>query len=213
MKKIIRSLLGAALLLLSAGPSQAITLSFNPIAQNIAAGSPVDVALVISGLGDGIAPSLSTFDVDVSFDPGILDFSAVTFSPLLGDLAFGEAVTSFDGSVPGVVNLFELSLLEGDSVTCIFCIPPFLDDLQPASFILATITFDSLSAGTSTLGIKLNALADAFGEPLTAEASDANITVNGSSVPESTALMLLGAGLMVFRITRQRRISLPNRIS
>lgn len=206
---MIQSLLGAALLLLSAQPSQAITLSFNPIAQNVASGSPVDVELVISGLGASIAPSLSAFDVDVSFDPGILAFSSVTFGPFLGDPALGEAFTSFNGSVPGLVNLNELSLLEGDSVTCFFCIPPYLDDLQSASFTLATLTFNTLSAGTSSLGLSINALVDASVSandliPDVSAIGNSSLTVTASTngtVPEPAiwslyAIGMLGMGLL-----------------
>jgi hypothetical protein len=42
--------------------------------------------IFISGLGDGTAPSLSTFDLDISFDPTILAFSTAVFGdPILGD--------------------------------------------------------------------------------------------------------------------------------
>ena len=80
MSKTMQGLLGATLLMtLLAGNSQAITLGFSPAAQNVVAGAPADVAITISGLGDGTAPSLSTFDLVIDFDPAVLSFSSVSF--------------------------------------------------------------------------------------------------------------------------------------
>lgn len=87
MSKIKQGLLGATLLMtLLACNSQAITLGFSPAAQNVVAGAPADVAITISGLGDGTAPSLGTFDLVIDFDPAVLSFSNVSFGdPVLGD--------------------------------------------------------------------------------------------------------------------------------
>ena len=147
--KTIRCLaLVLVLMFFSSSSVQAISLDFVPSTQQVDIGSTVDVDIVISGLGDFTDPSLGVFDLDVIFDPTILSFDSVTFGLLLGDPSLGEAITVEDASTPGTVNLFEVSLLEGDAVTCFFCIPPFLNDLQPSSFTLATLTFDTLSVGT-----------------------------------------------------------------
>ena len=95
--------------------SKAITIGFDPLSQTVPIGTPVDLDMYISDLGSGIAPSLSTFDLNISFDPTILVFSGVTFGdPILGDQLdlFGlGSWTEFDDTVPGVVNRFELSLV------------------------------------------------------------------------------------------------------
>jgi hypothetical protein len=201
MKKMFRNLLGAVALLLAAGTSQAITLSFNPVAQNVAMDSSVDVALMISGLGDGTGPSLGVFDLDVSFDPAILGFSSVAFGNQLDLFGLGSITCldpgfgpCFDPASPGVVNLFELSL----------DFPADLNDLQAGSFTLATLTFDALSAGTSALGIPNAILGDALGDPLTADTQSGGITsLSTSTVSEPPSLLLLALGLV--GVIAQRR--------
>lgn len=188
-------------LLLVVLPTHAITISLNPVTPSTIVGASVDVALVISGLGSGVAPSLGTFDIDVAFNQANLSFSSVVFGSFLGDPSLGESINSFNGSTPGIVNLYELSLLEGNSTTCFFCIPPYLDNLQPASFTLATLTFNALSAGISPLDIALNAIGDANGEPLIVESVNASVTVGPNntldSVPEPAIWMLLGLSALI----------------
>lgn len=194
MKKIIRSLLSTALLLLSTGNSQAITLSFDPVAQNMTVGHAVDVALKISGLVDTNSPSLGTYDLDISFDPGVLSFSSASFGdPILGDqldvLGLGVNPTFAGITSAGVLNLFELSL---DFATD-------LNNLQAGSFTLATLTFDTHGVGTSALGISITSLGDANGDPLTAGVANGSITV-----PEPAMLPLLGSGLFGFIWMRRK---------
>lgn len=186
MKKIFAFSFGTVLWILTAFPSQAaIILSFNPTVQNVPVGSSVDVALVISGLTDGAAPSLSTFDLDVSFNPAILGFDNATFGdPVLGDQLDLSGMGSLTSATPGVdtVNLFELS----------FDSPSDLNTLQAGSFTLATLTFNALSIGTSNLEISVNALGDSLGDPLTATIQSGSI----KSIPEPPSLLLVSMGIL-----------------
>jgi hypothetical protein len=176
------------LLLFSNSTSHAITIGFDPVTQDVSLGSPAVVDLFISGLGDGTAPSLGTFDLDVTFDSSILSFSSAAYGdPVLGDqldlFGFGSIITTTPGA--GYVNLFELSL---DSALD-------LVDFQAGSFILATLTFDTLAPGTSPLDIHDNyALGDAWGDPLIASTEGGNIHV--ASVPEPSTILLLSSGLL-----------------
>ena len=133
MIKLLSKLFAVApLLLIPVLADASIVLELTPVAQTA---SRVDIALQISGLGDGTTPSLSTFDVDVSFDAALLDFSNAAFGdPVLGDqldlLSLGGNPLEALLTSPGLTNLYELSL---DSVED-------LDNLQADSFTLAVLT-------------------------------------------------------------------------
>jgi hypothetical protein len=187
MNKIIFSVVGSMLLLLVSGTSQAITVGFDPMAQTVPTASSVNVKLGISGLGNGIAPSLGTFDLDINYNPAVLSFTGASFGdPLLGDQLdlFGlGSISSSSNATPGIVNLFQLSL---DSSTD-------MDTLQAANFTMATLTFSALSLGTSSLSISINALGDSNGSPLIADLTSGSVTV--AAVPIPAAIWLFGSGL------------------
>src|SRR3989344_3347510 len=137
MKKLFINALFGLIILLTSISAQAITIGFGPVSQTVPAGTPINVDLTISGLGDFTAPSLSTFDLDIFFDPGILNFSSAAY----GDLILGDQLDPFGfGSItattPGVgtINLFELSL----------DLPFDLEDFQAGDFTLARLTFDTI---------------------------------------------------------------------
>ena len=198
MKKTFLSILMTASLLFAATGlrAQTVTLSFDPTTQDAIKGSPVDVALIISGLGNGTAPSLSAFDLDVSFNSRILSFSSAVF----GDPTLGDQLDIFDlGGNPmsagltgeGRLNLFELSL----------DLPAVLDAKQADSFTLATLTFNALTNGNNPLGLSINSLGDAFGNPISATVTDGNITV----VPIPGTIWLIGSALLGMLGSARRR--------
>src|SRR5262245_49587182 len=199
MRTTFTTMLSAAVLLLATSHSGAITLGFDPSAQGVTVGSTVSVEVVISGLGAGAAPSLSTFDLDVTFDTGILSFLGFTFGdPSLGDQlnlsGLGSVISLTAGA--GGVNLFELS----------FDTAADLDAFQAGSFTLGTLSVSALSNGESALGIVVNALGDANGDSLAADVVAGRVAVSGGPlpVPGPPSVVLLLAGVVVLVGFRMR---------
>ncbi|MCP5519821.1 MAG: hypothetical protein H7A45_21480 [Verrucomicrobiales bacterium] len=175
-------------------------LGFQPSATVVPAVGGFQVSLTVSGLGAGTAPSLGVFDLDVAYDPGIVGLASVGFGdPGLGDqldLSGFGSITSFDGSVPGQLNLFELSL---DTVAD-------LDTLQADSFALCVLSFTPLATGVSALTVSVNLIGDSNGDPLAVDVSPGSITV----VPEPGAWgVALAIGLLLWvRVSRVKPRSL-----
>ena len=171
--------------------AQAITLGFEPSSSEVSVGSSLDVNVVISGLGDSAAPSLGTFDLDVLFDPALFGLAGVAFGdPVLGDqldLFDSGSLSGFDDSVPGTVNVFEIS----------FDLPEDLDALQSGSFTLFTLTFDALAEGTSSLGAENLTFGDSLGDPLSVDIAPGSITATALPEPAALSFVLLVSLLLI----------------
>lgn len=186
--------------LLGAVPAatQAALLSLHPDPASVGVGASVEVALTVSGLGAGSAPSLSVFDVDLTYDPAVLQFDSVAFGdPVLGDqldLSGLGTITGLDGSVAGAVNHFEVSL----------DLPADLDALQAGAFTLSVFRFTALSPGVSPLNLSINSLGDALGDPLGAQWEGARLTVIPEPASAGLWFAIGSAAWIVFRRGRAR---------
>jgi hypothetical protein len=204
MKTTIPAILLASLvlLLLSAGPAPGVTIAFVPASTTIVVGYPLSIDLVISGLET--PTSVSAFDLTVAFDKDILQATDVAFGAYLGNPSPGEAISDFT-IFSGSVNFAEVSLLA----------PATLDNLQPGSFGLVTLTFEVVGSGFTTLsfvpgtvpGVPGLAVHDAFGDVLPVTGSDGAVTAIGTAIPEPTPVLLVMAGSALIQIVarRQRR--------
>jgi len=179
----------------------ALSLSMEPTSTIAVPGDGVTLDLIISGLGDYDPDSLGDFDIDISYDISALTLTSYSLGGFLGDISSGEALDLSFGDLGGIINVAELSLLDADPSSGPSFFGPYLDDIQPESFTLASFYFivDVLAPGTSTtVGIDLvNALGDGYGEPLDLDLliSDAVIYNPAAPVPEPTTILLFGSGI------------------
>jgi hypothetical protein len=141
MKKLLVLTIAIAMfVMLNAGAALAIKMELVPLDQTVALGTQADVALNISGLTEGGAPSLGVFDLDVTYDNSILSFNSVDFvDPVLGSnqldiMGFGSITWSLVGGAINIQNVGEISLDFADD----------LDAFQAGSFTMATFTFDTI---------------------------------------------------------------------
>lgn len=179
--------------------AHAASITVVPTNQSVNVSQQFLVDLQISELGAGAAPSLGTFDIDFSFDPGILSFVSATYGKGLDVGGLGSLQVTTPGV--GMVNLFQLSL---DSAAD-------LDALQPASFVLATLRFNGLSSGTSVLALSPNAIGDANGAALAAIITNGSVAVG--NIPEPSGFVFLISGLSSLVILLRWRLPQPRKFA
>jgi hypothetical protein len=192
MNRKCKALTVAGALLLSVWVN-AISIELSPSSSSVTLGTPVDLELRISGLGNGIAPSLGTFDITLEFNPLILGFSSFAFGdPGLGDqldLPGLGSVTGLDSGTSGQLNVFEVSLDLSSG----------LDSLQAPQFALGTVSFNTVGIGTSGLQFTSAVFGDALGNPLLVQLGRGSIEVfrSTTAVPDtSSSALLLALGLV-----------------
>lgn len=196
-----RQLLLAAALLLSTSLANANLLEFRPQSVTATLGETVAVDVVASNLDGEI---VSAYDLDITYDSLILAATGVTFATGLGDALFFEVFESVDLSLPGLIDLAQLSLLPDD----------LLFAMQGGEeLLLATIVFDTLSAGVTALDFIFDAVNDvktfdAAVLPVTGLSGEIVVQPPPVTVPEPPAWMLLLAGTWYF-LFRRRPLSRP----
>jgi hypothetical protein len=170
------------------GQALAVTLTLQPSSQTIdpSLGEKAIVGLEISGLTENGPSTLGAFGVEITFSQSILSFDSVTYGAYLGDpgnVAETDIVTTTN---PSSVFLDEFSFLSVDQ----------LDQLQPASFLLASLTFEGRGTGTNPLGFKVVDLSDTMGNTV-ALASLEGSTIKVVPLPHTLGLLASAAGLLL----------------
>lgn len=168
----------------------AVGVTFVPASQDVNISDLAVVDLQVVGVGDHTSPSLGGFDVTVTFNPSILSFVGAIFGGFLGDIGLGEAVSIVTPPPPsGVVNLFEVSLLTGAELAM----------LQSSSFVIASLTFQAIAGGSSSLSVSKVILSDENGgELVNPDLLGGVITVRGGGVvvPEPSTVVLVASCLL-----------------
>ena len=175
---VMRAVL-CALVLCASAVRAAVIIEIVPAFQVIS-DSPAQIALRVSGLPGGMAPSIGGFDLTLEYDPAILSYLGTVFGSALGNPAT-EAIAFDDVPGVGLVRLFEVSLLD----------PDVLDADQPGTFTLATVAFGGRQPGISLVNFLSVELSDSMANPLTAN------TLNGAiqvvSEPDFIAIFAVAA--------------------
>jgi hypothetical protein len=147
-----------------------VTLSISPSTQSAPVGSQVSFDVNVSGLGGGT--QLGAYDVTFNFNPALMSYVTTSFGNQLNLSGLGDIRAISPGS--GTVEITEVSL---DSVSTI-------NSSQSSSFRLFTLTFNAVAGGSnSPLTLSLNTLGDAVGNPISATAQSASVTIVGTGPP------------------------------
>ncbi|HEV8500315.1 MAG TPA: cohesin domain-containing protein [Casimicrobiaceae bacterium] len=186
-------------------------IELDPTVTNIAAGNIFAVDVVVSGFN---APSpslaLSDFDLDVSYDPLLLNAVGVSFGTGLGA---PPDISGFDLASAGIVDLFAISF--ADYAT--------LRGFQGDKFTLATLTFRALAPGTDSLAFvqdeafivdlingdsqnPVNGVNPATCQSLACvDVSGARVVIGeANTVPEPNPLPLIAVGGLAIAAVRRR---------
>jgi hypothetical protein len=209
VKKVL--ILIACLIFASAGTAWSVQLDLYPTSITVDPCNLFNIELKVSGLGDYQAPSVGDFDIDILYNTSQMAFTGYTLGPYLGDVGLGEALdwSWGDPGGTGAVDLAEVSLLLGNVLDDPFGLwgPPYLDDLQPDEFILATLEFHCLRPGKSLIYIDPSdpwltyKVGDAYGRPFQVTIGP---PVEVTQTPEPCTLVLIGTGLAGARFLRRR---------
>jgi hypothetical protein len=193
MRRAIRCAAAVASLCM-ASAANAITLSVIPQSPSVNLGDLLAVDVVAAGLLDGAAPSIGTYDLNLSYDASLLSLAGVTFGTGLDVRGLGSLQDTSAGT-PGLANVFELSFDTVDD----------LNQLQLDAFRLFTLTFHADAVGTSALTLTINAIGDALGNSLSPDITNASASV--TPVPLPAAGWLFWTGLAVTAGFVRRRLA------
>lgn len=179
---------GLVLVLLSPG-AQAYLLRFEPVTQNVVLGQKASVVVQVVGVQPG---GLGDYDFEVTFDPTVLSFDSA-----IDAFGLGNADGLLAGPSVGSVALTDVSLESPDDLRA----------LQPDSFDLLTLVFDTVAPGTSALSLRIVTLGDADGTRVDFDAEAGSITVDPRNVPEPGSAALVALALALGIAGRRRAAS------
>jgi hypothetical protein len=170
--------------------ANAAAVKVDPASQTVMTGDPVSVDIVVSGLGELIGG----YSAVLSFDGS--------------KLIYDSHVTDPDGNFDGVIDL-SFGIFDGLDLLVVGDPAPG----QPASFVLARISFTAQDAGLTELALSGVVLSDESGEnDMFPDVENGEVCIADQAgntdlcqrVPEPTFLALMGAGLGALAVRRRR---------
>lgn len=186
---------------IAGGPCFGAAIGFTPSQQSATDGDLVSVDIIATGLGNGVSPSIGSFDLDVLFDATVLSFQSYSIGSALDDTSLGDL-----GG--GLIDLAALSLDD----------PADLNASQGSTVSLASLSFQvvSLAVGASTTisidsADSLLLLGDENYDSLTITGLSSARIVNPSTVPLPQTWLLVGLGLGLLRVSARHIGACMNR--
>jgi len=197
---LVRGFLAAVLLLPVIASAHTLTLS--PASTTVIAGAGFSLQVLASDL-DGEAPGdiVSSFDLDVGFDPSVVSAISVNFNTAYFDPLFSGFDVGF-----GTIDLFGLSIHSDDALRALQGDGP--------SLLLASISFKAVAPGTSLLALSTQELTgglDGQGNATLEQGVDdidAQVVVieSGNQIPTPGTVSLIGIALLALWWMAQPRI-------
>lgn len=116
-----------------------LSVAFTPSATTIPVTGTLTLTITAPGL-EGVAPTqiVSAFDLDILYNPAVLQLTGVAFGPSLTPSLQRSSIAT-----PGVADLVEVSL-QSDAL---------LQQVQPDTVVIATLTFTAIGQGASTIAL------------------------------------------------------------
>lgn len=175
-------------------PAHAMQIEITPSSTTIDIGETLAIDVIASGLGNGVAPSIGGYDIQIDFDSALLSAGPVDYGTGL-DLGLGSLQLSFD--LPSGVEVTETAYGSETEI----------NGLQPDDFVLFSVNLSGLAAGTGALGLTLLSITDASGvNDITSSFTTvgASYRILDAQAPTPGIAYLLGAGLVPLVVTRRR---------
>ncbi|WP_036168040.1 cohesin domain-containing protein [Massilia sp. 9096] len=183
-----KKLAGAAALTLACAQAWAVpTLSFSTASAPAALGSPVTVDVRVSGISD-----LYSYQFGVNFDKALLRFDNVVTGSFLA------------GGDTSVFGFYDADPTDG-TLDFVFDSRIGVQSGASGDGVLATLTFDTLAAGSAALGFTNLLFLDSSAADIAVTAIDGAVQIGATSaVPEPASLALFGIGGAAALLRRRR---------
>ena len=187
MKRLVQIV---CLIVACCGSVFAGTISLQPHVTTLTLGSPLTVDVNVSGLTD-----LYAFQFDIGFNPAVFSASSVTEGALFNSIGVFFS-PGFIDNTGGTITFIGDSLSgPGPGVS--------------ADGTLATITFNSIGVGSSSIDLANIILLDSNLADIAATASGTTVRVADSSSPEPGSWLLVGgAVVLLFRRAAKKGVRL-----